>query len=145
MVNAKTARIIVILAALTISGSQCFAEDAAAAQPAAQNTDTPKLAEAEQAAAQQEEVSKGLTEEWIQKTKHPVSWLKWGADLHAREEYLTNPQYNDADEDKHHQRYRFRLWADVMPTEYFSFSGRAMYVLRNFIDPNPPESGSPVK
>ncbi|MBR6460623.1 MAG: hypothetical protein IKS95_02195 [Verrucomicrobia bacterium] len=135
MVNAKTARIIVILAALTISGSQCFAEDAAAAQPAAQNTDTPKLAEAEQAAAQQEEASKGLTEEWIQKTKHPVSWLKWGADLRAREEYLTNPQYNEADEDKNHQRYRFRLWADVMPTEYFSFSGRAMYVLRNFIDP----------
>ena len=116
-----------------------MAEDAAAAPKAEQNIDTPKVAdaaevekdadqldeaeqdvapqkEAEQTAVQPEEASKGLTEEWIQKTKHPVSWLKWGADLRAREEYLTNPQYNEADEDKHHQRYRFRLWADVMPS-----------------------------
>ena len=160
MVNAKTARIIVILAALTISSSPCMAENAAAAPKAEQNNiDTPTVAtdaaeveedadqldeaaedaapqeEAEQTAVQPEKTSKGLTEEWIQKTKHPVSWLKWGADLRAREEYLTNPQYNEADEDKHHQRYRFRVWADVMPTEYFSFGTRAMYVLRNFIDP----------
>ena len=132
MVNAKTARIIVILAALTISSSPCMAEEAAAAPKAEQNNiDTPAVAadaaeveedadqldeagqdvapqeETEKTVVQPEEASKGLTEEWIQKTKHPVSWLKWGADLRAREEYLTNPQYNDLGEDTHHQRYRF--------------------------------------
>lgn len=94
--------------------------------------------EVAEAADSSEKNSWKLSEEWIQKTKNPVSWFKWGADLRAREEYVANAQQNSSlpEPENHHQRYRFRAWADIKPVDYFSFHTRATYVLRNFIDPS---------
>ena len=75
-----------------------------------------------------------LSEEWIQKTKNPLPWLSWGADLRAREEYISNTQQNSSAQypDNNHQRYRFRAWGKISPTDYFSFQARATYVFRYF-------------
>ena len=79
-----------------------------------------------------------FSEEWIQKTKNPVSWFRWGADLRAREEYIANAQQNSSlpEPENNHQRYRFRAWTDIEPVDYFSFHTRATYVIRNYISPS---------
>lgn len=142
----------VILLALIISAASLMADDkqsepvdrgeTCASQKStsdAQQTDT--LDQKAITSQEEEQVSHGLTEEWIQKTKKPFTWLKWGADLRAREEFLSNAQQNSslAVPDKNHQRYRFRVWADITPVDYFTFSARAMYALRYFIEPESTE------
>ena len=84
-----------------------------------------------------------LSEEWIQKTKNPLPWLSWGADLRAREEYISNTQQNSSAQypDNNHQRYRYRAWGKISPTDYFSFQARATYVFRYFLDPESSEGG----
>jgi hypothetical protein len=57
-------------------------------------------------------------EDFIKKSKQPVPWLKWGADIRLREIYAPNLVYLDKnvdDADWHFQRYRFRAWATLMP------------------------------
>ena len=59
-------------------------------------------------------------EEWIQKTKNPVSWFKWGADLRLRDEYLNNAKTlnkHAAGHEINYGRYRTRVWTTVSPTK----------------------------
>lgn len=78
------------------------------------------------------------TEEWIQNSKHPVSWLKWGADLRLREEYYSNTKQNisNPDRETNQQRARMRLWAEITPWESFTFRVRAMSEPRTYIKPD---------
>ena len=73
-------------------------------------------------------------EEFIQKTKHPVPWFTWGADIRLREVFTPNLLLDK--EDRHFQRYRERVWASVTPIEDLSFNTRLVYEPRHFCQPS---------
>ncbi|HQC43259.1 MAG TPA: alginate export family protein, partial [Verrucomicrobiota bacterium] len=79
-----------------------------------------------------------LTEEWIQNSRHSISWLKWGADLRLREEYYSNAKQNSENPDRetNQQRARMRLWTEITPWESFTFRVRAMSEPRTYIKPD---------
>ena len=63
------------------------------------------------------------TESWIEQSKNPLPWLKWGADLRIRPEYYSNTKQNNdtSDHELNQQRIRFRVWTEMEPFENFSF------------------------
>lgn len=142
----KTPRLVVALfLVLTVFNShQLYASQAVGNGEPAQQVEVSEVKKALQAEASSVDKSASqpapkLSEQWIEKTKNPVSWFRWGADLRAREEYIANPQFNSslAEPETHHQRYRFRVWTDIQPVDQLSLHVRGLYVLRNFIDPSP--------
>ncbi len=59
-------------------------------------------------------------EDFVKKTKNPVPWFKWGADLRLRDEYWHNEfglSNREAAHDQHYQRYRGRWWSSIMPVK----------------------------
>jgi hypothetical protein len=61
-------------------------------------------------------------DQWIDQTKTPVPWMKWGADLRFRDEYLKSPGLNDHDaapafRESNWQRYRARWWMTLTPVK----------------------------
>lgn len=90
------------------------------------------------AAEAKKETALSPTEEWIQKSKHPVSWLKWGADLRLREEYYSNTKQNSSNPDRetNQQRARMRLWTEIIPWEAFTFRVRGVTEPRTYIKPD---------
>jgi len=69
-------------------------------------------------------------EEFIQKSKNPCPWFKWGADLRIRDEWLNNTLTLDDDakgHDRNRIRYRPRGWGTVMPTDWLEFNGRVFW------------------
>ena len=76
-------------------------------------------------------VSWKFSEEWIQKTKNPVSWFRWGADLRAREEYIANAQNSLCQSRRITINESVPCLTDIEPVDYFSFHTRATYAIRN--------------
>ncbi|KPK86230.1 MAG: hypothetical protein AMJ81_01865 [Phycisphaerae bacterium SM23_33] len=70
----------------------------------------------------------------MQKTKQPVPWLTWGADARLREIFTPNLLLDR--EDRHFQRYRFRIWTTVTPVENLSFNARLVWEPRHFCQPS---------
>ncbi len=61
------------------------------------------------------------------KSKKPVDWFSWGADLRIREEYFDNALSLSNDDPTHTQnlmRYRARLWTSFTPVKDLSFNAR---------------------
>ncbi len=129
----------------------CGADEAKPATAAAQ---TP-AATAAPAAAPQKEPS------WVDKSKNPVSWFKWGADLRIRDEYYNNVQtladhnylanpakpYNPNPADKNYNptttwheqnllRYRTRFWNSIEPVKGLSFNSRLTWEGYEFTTPS---------
>lgn len=99
----------------------------------------PKLTENEETKTETEEEKTGLekAEDWVQRTKHPVSWFSWGADLRIREEYASSvAQDKNPANEYNYQRFRIRFWGTIQPFENLSFSGRGVTAKRNYIDPD---------
>ncbi len=71
--------------------------------------------------------------EFIKQTKNPTPWLSWGADARLREIFSPNLLLND--EDRHFQRYRFRLWTTIKPVKDFDVNFRIVYEPRHFCEP----------
>lgn len=87
-------------------------------------------------------------EELVRKSKNPVPWFKWGADLRLRDEYLHDVVTLDTkslNNDEHYQRYRARWWASILPmkdVELFvrlGWEGRSYCLPVNPANPNNPE------
>ena len=60
------------------------------------------------------------TDDWTDSAKHPVDWLKWGADLRLRNEYFNNAITLDqsaAFHEQDYQRYRARIWGTATPVQ----------------------------
>lgn len=78
------------------------------------------------------------SEEWIKQIKNPTSWLSWGADFRARDEYVNNAatlnQYT-AGHEMHYQRYRTRLWSTITPVEDLEINTRLAWEFRNWCLP----------
>ncbi len=68
--------------------------------------------------------------EWVKKSKQPVPWLKWGADLRLREiwgDNITTLDESTAGHERHFQRYRGRVWASILPHEDISLNARLVW------------------
>jgi hypothetical protein len=79
------------------------------------------------------------TEQTIKDIKNPVSWMSWGADFRARNEYYNNARSLSDKVSYHEQdyfRFRARLWASVKPTEDLAFNVRLTTEPRAFVEPS---------
>ncbi|MCK4274940.1 MAG: alginate export family protein, partial [Phycisphaerae bacterium] len=73
-------------------------------------------------------------EDVVKRSKQPVSWFKWGADLRLREVFTPNLLLNQ--EDRHFQRYRLRTWATITPVENLDINMRLVYEPKHFCQPS---------
>ena len=77
--------------------------------------------------------------EFVDATKQPTDWLSWGADLRMREAWSKNNIFLDDSapgNERHYQRYRFRLWTKIDFTESLSANIRAVWEPRNWCKPD---------
>ena len=95
---------------------------------------TPALASAQAAEPAAGEDFASSLDEFIKKSKDPTPWLNWGADARLREVFAANLLLNQ--EDRHFQRYRFRLWATIKPVADFAFNARIVWEPRHFCQPS---------
>ena len=127
-------RIPLVVALGLLLGQQLLAQTRPAAPPA----NGPATAPAPAAATPAPESPKDATEEWIQATKHPVSWLTWGADQRLRDEYLNNAKGLDKDAPGHeinYGRFRTRLWTTVTPVKDLDINARLIWEFRTYSEP----------
>jgi hypothetical protein len=75
---------------------------------------------------------------WVDQVKHPTNWLKWGADLRIRYEYINN-QGLDQSAVGHEwsvARFRSRIWADITPVQNFDLNMRLVREDRHWETPD---------
>jgi hypothetical protein len=124
----------ILVAALAVSGSLALgqavsANSAPASQPAAAPAALPPPP-----AAQVDPV-----EQWIQQSKNPTSWLKWGADVRLREHWTNNDRTlneDAANHEWHYQRARQRLWLTGTPCPDLEINARLVWEFYNYCWPN---------
>lgn len=78
-------------------------------------------------------------EQWIKEVKTPVSWLTWGGDFRARNEYLNNAVSLTDSDPLHEQdvfRFRARVWTTVSPIADVNFYGRLAAEPREWMRPS---------
>jgi hypothetical protein len=78
-------------------------------------------------------------EQFNQDTKHPVSWMTWGADLRIRNEYLNNAITLSEDVPLHEQdyfRFRARVWTTITPLTNVTVFGRLAAEPREWMLPS---------
>lgn len=83
--------------------------------------------------------SANALEDFIKKSKQPVPWLNWGADLRLREIYDNNDVTLSKDapgHERHWQRYRMRLWSTLMPTKDVDINVRMVFEPRHYCKPD---------
>lgn len=81
------------------------------------------------------------TSDWIERSKNPVSWMSWGADIRLREEYYNNANLNAnaANHEFNYQRYRSRVWLSLRPipgTEGLAINTRLTSESRSYLKPD---------
>jgi hypothetical protein len=112
---------------------------AADAKPAADAT-----AEAKPAAAPAADCDRqGMAgvDKWMAEAAKPVPWLSWGTDLRLRTIYQANnivTSKDAANNERHWQRYRWRIWSTVTPpfAKDVDFNFRIVYEPRYFHKPD---------
>jgi hypothetical protein len=119
---------------------------AAVAPPASQPAEF-KLSTMPAEETEKEKSPADKLEDWIKKTKNPVPWFSWGADMRVREEILENVFPLDQDLHTHENnwiRYRPRVWFTVRPMKDFELNVRAIWeprsIFMNIPARNPPGS-----
>jgi len=103
-------------------------------------TATVKVAEAPAApAAPVAKTADDPLEAFIEKSKHPVSWFRWGADFRFRDEYFNNVltlnRANPATE-RNYLRYRPRWWGTITPLKGIDLNGRLVWEGRYYTRPD---------
>lgn len=91
-----------------------------------------------QTAATPPSVTTSSAETTIQEIKHPVSWLTWGGDFRARNEYFNNLLTLDPGHSLHEQdyfRFRARLWTSITPVDDLSLNARLATEPREWMKP----------
>jgi hypothetical protein len=77
-------------------------------------------------------------EDFLTEAKNPLSWLSWGADFRARNEYY-HEIVNLMENDLHEQdviRFRARIWTTITPFTNLTFNGRLSAEPREWIKPS---------
>lgn len=85
--------------------------------------------------------------DWFDRTKNPVTWLKWGADERIRWEYYNNAHTLNKDNPLHEHdyfRFRTRLWSTVTPTpdKNVEVNSRLTWEWRNYMQPDEFSAGT---
>ncbi len=112
----KTRTWIVTTALLVLPGVWAAPTGAAEKAAKAEKTENVEAAEAA-AAAEPAAPAPSAFDEFVAKSKNPVPWFNWGADLRLRDVYISNGVFLDKDNDvpfgreRHFQRYRGRFWS----------------------------------
>jgi len=78
-------------------------------------------------------------DQWVMETKNPVDWLRWGADVRLRNEYVNNALTLSDGGVRHEQdyfRFRERLWVSVMPVTNVSVNTRLAAEEREWMKPS---------
>jgi len=132
-----------LAAVLAVGGARAVADDAAT-----QAKDTQGAIDTKGAETRQAKDAKGVTEgkeaeeartveEVIESIKHPVEWLKWGADARVRLVWYDSLGFNKnaPGHEGHFDRYRGRLWATVTPIEDIDVNARVVYEPRPIYKP----------
>jgi hypothetical protein len=123
------------------SQAQTATSQTASTNPASTNPASQPAASGEQKQASTQPAASDPVEDWIQKTKQPVSWFKWGADLRLRDEYLNNNVTLDKSAPGHERnygRYRTRLWTTVTPVKDIDINTRYVWEFRTYSAPEGP-------
>jgi hypothetical protein len=121
-------RLTSLLASLTVTGLTASAQTPASA-PQATAATPPAAKPAEPSAL----------EDFIAKSKHPVSWFTWGADMRVRNEYFNNAQSLDPNNpltEQDYFRFRGRLWTSFSPVTNLSANVRLTAEPRNWLRPS---------
>ncbi|MDD4890738.1 MAG: alginate export family protein [Phycisphaerae bacterium] len=123
-----------------IAGWLCWAIPAAQAGPAP--TTAPASQPGEGAMS-----GRAAQGDWFDRSKNPVTWLKWGGDLRARWEYMDNAHTFNKDMDAHERSYyrqRTRIWSTVTPTpdKNIEINSRLAWEFRNYFRPDIFNSGA---
>jgi hypothetical protein len=77
-------------------------------------------------------------EKFVQEAKHPVSWLTWGADFRARDEYYNNIVSLSSDAPRNEQnvvRLRGRVWTAITPVTNLTLNARLASEVREWTKP----------
>jgi hypothetical protein len=77
-------------------------------------------------------------DDWMEKAKTPFPWLRWGADMRLRDEFLHSAGLNNqtprakGGDEFNYQRYRPRWWATIMPVQDFELNLRITWEGRHY-------------
>jgi hypothetical protein len=138
--------VVLVLAPVAMAGESAPAESpgpkplpASAAPPpppAAEKPATPEAAPVEKSFFDN-------IDDWIDKTKVPAPWLKWGGDFRYRDEYLNSAGLNNHSpakgtkgDETNWQRMRARMWATVTPVKDVDFNIRFEWEGRHWSAPD---------
>ena len=83
--------------------------------------------------------SGGAWRDWYDRSKNPVTWLKWGADLRLRWEYYNNAHTLNQDLPAHERDYyrqRARLWGTFLPFPNVEINTRLAWEFRAYVAPD---------
>jgi hypothetical protein len=82
-------------------------------------------------------------DEFIAKSKTPVPWFRWGADIRFRDEYINgaglnhhSPARGTKGDELNYQRYRPRWWATLTPAKDIDLNMRIMWEGRHWSAPD---------
>ena len=119
----KTWMLLAAVAAVVLAGPAWAQE---AAKPAEPGTS--------EAGCERQSLTADGLEEWLAASKKPCDWLSLGADARLREIFSPNLLLDQ--EDRHFQRYRFRVWSTITPCENLNLNTRLVWEPRHFCQPS---------
>jgi len=73
-------------------------------------------------------------DDFMTKCKRPCEWLCFGGDIRLREIFSPNLLLDQ--EDRHFQRYRFRLWSKITPVKDVEVNVRLVWEPRHYCEPD---------
>jgi hypothetical protein len=84
-----------------------------------------------------------LVDDWIDSTKAPVPWFRWGADLRIRDEYINSAGLNNNSPltgtkapETNWQRIRTRWWSTITPVKNVDLNFRVEWEGRHYSAPD---------
>lgn len=85
--------------------------------------------------AQEKSGSPAPARDWVDQSKNPTDWFKWGADVRLRNDSMGNPYLTDADPPGHNysfERLRIREWNTFSLSKAFEFNLRFTWEGRHY-------------
>ena len=140
----KHMKIFLVALVVVLAGTVGFALAQTMVVPVAQDPNAAAAEMAKDAAAAAGEELTPFSEAWFKKTKEPVPWFKWGADIRTRDEYTNNLQpVSGLPLNKHSKghefnygRFRERIWATITPVKDIDLFMRFTNEFRVYSEPD---------
>jgi hypothetical protein len=118
---------------MLLAGSAMGEDQPIEPAPTDQPNSAPAMTAVDQEAPAESEVGGGILNR-VEEAKQPAPWLKFNGDIRLREIFAPNLVLDQ--EDRHFQRFRFRLGATVTPVENIDINARAVWEPRHYCEPD---------